>query len=394
MEIRSYEDIDYTALRFNSPLSYKAVSELLKKGVIKSHRELTAKKIKELIVASGEYDISRKTREILDQTAADINKLQTITDSYVEIMIKNGIDTISVDDDDYPYQWKHLDGMPKVIFVKGDRSCLSDLFHNGGVGIVGSREPGSYALYATSDMTERFVEEKIVIISGMALGIDRQAHLSALDRSGKTIAILPGGADVIYPERNRYSYERISDNGLLISEMPPGQKVLRQYFPARNRLISGLSDACLVMEAGLYSGTLHTASFAASQGKELFVLPNNIYYENSVGGHLLIRDGAHILIDADEVIREVREQVGYRYEDDAEEDHIMENALSDLEVPLSDSDARYAVRCVLSASPKNVDEIAGMVQMPISMLLSILSDMEMSGQIIMEKGKYALTIHK
>ena len=125
----------------------------------------------------------------------------------------------------------------------------------------------------------------------MAFGIDRSAHLASVSTPGGTVAVLAGGADNIYPPANKDIYDAIAAQGLIVSEMPPGQKPLRQYFPSRNRLIAGLSDCTLIMEAGAVSGTLHTASFAAAQGKEVFVLPNNIYYENALGGQCAFRSG-------------------------------------------------------------------------------------------------------
>ena len=154
----------------------------------------------------------------------------------------------------------------------------------GSVAVVGSRSPSRYAEYATDNICKILGEKGITIVSGMAYGIDRHAHISTVNTPGGTVAVLAGGVDNIYPPKNKDIYDLIKNKGVIISEMPPGQKPLRQYFPSRNRLIAGLSDCTLVMEAGSVSGTLHTASFAANQGKEVFVLPNNIYYENALGG--------------------------------------------------------------------------------------------------------------
>ena len=177
---------------------------------------------------------------------------------------------------------------------------------------MGSRSPSKYAQYATDQICKELGEKSVTIVSGMAYGIDRQAHLSSVKTKGGTIAILAGGVDNIYPPKNKDIYDLISRNGLIISEMPPGQQPLRQYFPSRNRLIAGLTDCTVVMEAGAVSGTLHTASFAANQGKEVFVLPNNIYFENAKGGLKLLEDGGNVLLGADNVIDSVARSVMYK----------------------------------------------------------------------------------
>ena len=237
----------------------------------------------------------------------------------------------------------------------------------------------------------------------MALGIDRKAHESCLNESGKTVAVIAGGADVVYPYKNKDIYEKISSEGVVITELPPGQEVLRQYFPSRNRLISALSDACLIMEAGMYSGTLHTASFAAAQGKDVFVLPNSIYYENSIGGLLLIRDGAEVLIDADTVYERIVNEIDNRRAalEDLFPDRgknrtigmLRKTAKSDPQ-SLSEDDWKEVVCDEISERPKNIDDLCISLGIPFSYLSSLVTLLEMEGRIANENGKYVLTIRR
>ena len=243
----------------------------------------------------------------------------------------------------------------------------------------------------------------------MAYGIDRQAHISSVNTSGGTIAVLAGGVDNIYPPKNRDIYELIRDKGVIISEMPPGQKPLRQYFPSRNRLIAGLSDCTLVMEAGSVSGTLHTASFAAGQGKEVFVLPNNIYYENAMGGLKLLEDGGNVLLNAEGVIDSVARSLMYKrmdmgcpaelyYQDQLKDDFSDQaniEALRELarvkpEV-LTDENWKSIIKDSLTLKPMCADELCVLTTLPFYKVSKLLTELELNGTVCQDKGKYSLT---
>ena len=158
--------------------------------------------------------------------------------------------------------------------------------------------------------------------------------------------------------------------------MPPGKEVIKQYFPARNRLIAGLGDVTLIMEAGLYSGTLHTASFAANQGKDVFVLPNNIYSDNCHGGLLLLRDGAEVLLEAATVIDRIRDNVRYRY--DVPED--------------KRDDPKSRIKDLLAIRPMSLDELVAITGDAYELITKVLTDLELQGLTELQRGKYILTI--
>lgn len=396
--------LEHTAIRYETKMDYKVWRELESLGLI-------FKKDYPVISDLERIYKNRKTAMISDRSVTLIHDalvhddvVRRTVDKYVSLTQKNSIKMICSSDNCYPQSWNNYSGMPPVVFAKGDLEVLSHAGSRGSASIVGSRQPGRYSLYATSEFAASLSKKGIVIVSGMALGIDRQAHERCLDEDGETIAVVPGGCDVIYPFQNRDIYDRICEHGLVISELPPGQEVIKQYFPSRNRLISALGDVCLIMEAGIHSGTLHTASYAANQGKDVFVLPNSIYSENSLGGLLLLRDGAEVLIDADTVLERISIENKNRYLNDEEfmqrcESHsgISPGDLKDIakENPdeLDEHDWKRIVCDEISERPKNIDELAISLGIPFSFLSALVIGLETEGVIANEKGKYVLTIH-
>ena len=310
-EKRRKPDFFYSAVMLNTDINYKILSDLIENKAFSSYRDLYNKDLLNRIV-KGNYKLRQDTVFRINKLLDSFGNIEKITDKYIRIANDNNIKAVSSLDRNYPYNWKVLSGMPKVFYYKGNYELIDEMTLQGAVAVVGSRNPSKYSQYATDQICKELGNKGITIVSGMASGIDRQAHLSSVNTNGGTIAVLAGGVDNIYPPANKDIYELIGANGLLISEMPPGQVPLRQYFPSRNRLIAGLSDCTLIMEAGTCSGTLHTASFAANQGKEVFVLPNNIYYENAKGGLKLLEDGGNVLLGSDSVIDSITRALMYK----------------------------------------------------------------------------------
>ncbi len=403
MNVDKYlNDLEYTAIRFSGGLSYRIVNELVDSSLISSYKEINIKNLCDLLKNKDISRLSDKTKDVIKELIKKRDGIKYKVDSYIESINKNNIGIVSCDDDLYPKSWMHISGMPKVIFTRGNQLLLDCCYDNGSIAIVGSRNPGRYSLYATNQFTKDFVDKKIVVVSGGALGIDRACHETALLNRGHTIAVAPCGLDSIYPYKNKDIFEMMYHNGLVISELPPGQKVLKQYFPARNRLISALSDVCLVMEAGLYSGTLHTASFSAAYGKDVFVLPNNIYVENSIGGLKLLQDGAEILLNSEEVIERVALRVFERLKDKFLRNEL--NHKSDIdglrtlarEAPdvLFEDDWKKLICDEVSEKPKSIDEISFVLPLQFGHLSILVSELELEGRIENEAGKYFLTFRQ
>ena len=189
----------------------------------------------------------------------------------------------------YPVKLKNISSPTKELFCLGNL----ELFNCKSIAIIGSRNYSGYGERAAKEFSYNLAKEDVCIVSGMARGIDSFAHEASLNAKGKTVAVLGSGLDVIYPRENKILYENIiKNNGLIISEYPLGTKPSRQNFPARNRIISGLSDGVLVIEARKNSGTNITVDFALDQGKDVFVIPGNIYSNTSDGTNFLIKEGA------------------------------------------------------------------------------------------------------
>lgn len=224
-----------------------------------------------------------------------------LLEKYEKYILKNDIKIINISDDNYPAKLKNIYAPPITIFAKGDISLLSSK----AIAIVGSREPSKYGIYVAEKFSKELSKEGIAIVSGLAKGIDTFAHVGALSSFGKTIAVLGSGIDVVYPKENAKYYREISEKGLIISEYIVGTAPESKNFPQRNRIISGLSDGVLVVEARKNSGTMITTDFALEQGKELYVIPGNITSNLSVGTNNLIKEGAKLVTDVCEILEDL-----------------------------------------------------------------------------------------
>ena len=401
-------DFFYSAMMLNSDMTYKTINDLTEHNAILDYRGLHNLDLLNEIV-KGNYDLKPDTVHKVKNLIDSFKDIDKIARTYNQIATANNIGVISCLDKYYPYNWKNLSGMPKVFYFCGNYSIIERMTLGGSVAVVGSRSPSRYAEYATDNICKTLGEKGITIVSGMAYGIDRHAHISSLNTDGGTVAVLAGGVDNIYPPKNSDIYELIKNNGVIISEMPPGQKPLRQYFPSRNRLIAGLSDCTLVMEAGSVSGTLHTASFAASQGKEVFVLPNNIYYENALGGLKLLEDGGNVLLNAESVIDSVARSLMYKrmdmgcpaelyYQDQLRDDFADQaniEAMRELakvkpEV-LTDDNWKALIKDSLTLKPMCADELCVLTTLPFYKVSKLLTELELNGTVCQDKGKYSLT---
>ena len=219
-------------------------------------------------------------------------------DAYREFLEKKKVKYVSILNENYPVNLKDIEYIPQVIYYKGD-ILPEDEF---ALSIVGSRKCTNYGAWATEYFARSISELGIRIVSGMALGIDSISHRAALKSGGRTIAVLGCGVDIAYPKTNYRLYDEIIENGAVMSEFPIGMPPLAHNFPVRNRIISGLSKALLVIEAQDRSGTLITSRFANEQSKEIFALPGNINSLYSKGTNKLIKDGALIATDYQDII--------------------------------------------------------------------------------------------
>ncbi len=207
---------------------------------------------------------------------------------------------IALEDKDYPANLKNIPGLPIVLYVKGQIKQED----NSAIGIVGSRLASFYGLNATAKFASELALSGFTIVSGLARGIDSCSHRAALKAGGRTLAVMGSGFNKIYPAENKELCEEIQRSGAVISEFPLNEEPLKENFPRRNRVISGLSLGVLVVEAARNSGALITADFALEQGKEVFALPGKIDSENSYGVNELIKQGAKLVTRTSDILEE------------------------------------------------------------------------------------------
>jgi DNA processing protein len=317
--------------------------------------------MKELYFASSEN--LRRTGILTEkQTEYIINtrKTEKIEREY-ESLLKKGIRFVSRENPEYPEELRQLEGGPYGLFVKGGLPVSK----TGKIAVVGARKATPYGLEITRYYSRFLASNGIDIISGMALGIDAEAHRGALEAGGKTYAVLGCGVDVCYPRSSTDIYYDIQseENGGIISEYPPGCAPLARNFPMRNRLISGLSRQILVMEARERSGSLITAALALEQGKDIYALPGRATDPFSLGCNWLISQGAGILLQPADFM----EKIGI-YQKEKVKPLKKNNKLLDI-------DEKMVYSC-LSLEPKNIEYIIQKTNMSVNKVMQILVKLE------------------
>ena len=214
----------------------------------------------------------------------------------------NQIHIITVFDKEYPPMLREIFQPPWALFVKGDLSLLT---LEPKLAVVGSRQATQYGKNAIRLMFPGLIERNVLIVSGLAKGIDTLAHECTIQNGGKTIAVIAGGFYHIYPRENMKLAVDMMKNQLIVSEYPPDTRPMRWHFPARNRIISGMSKGTLIIEAKRKSGSLITANYAVNEGREVFSLPGSIFNPFSSGTNDLIQQGAKLVASAEDILEEI-----------------------------------------------------------------------------------------
>jgi DNA processing protein len=215
--------------------------------------------------------------------------------------VSTDISVISRGDVQFPTALAAIHDPPRTLWIKGDVGVL----RAPSVAIVGSRAASPYALEVARRLGADLARRHVTVVSGMARGVDSAAHRGALEAGGITVAVFGCGVDVVYPREHRELANRIVDRGALVSEFPPGTRPLKAHFPQRNRIISGLSLAVVIVEAADGSGSLITAEFALEQGRAVLAVPGNVLGGRNYGAHALLRDGAKLVECADDILEEL-----------------------------------------------------------------------------------------
>lgn len=267
-----------------------------------------SKGFRPLIEAYGNpYDIFHAEREELERFSylternlrALSNKSLLAASEILDRCEKMGIGILPYGDDDYPVALKEILDPPIVLYYLGDWKNLNSHLC---LGMVGTRRMSAYGLRSAYKLSYELASVGAVIVSGMASGIDGVCAAGALMAKGYTVAVLGSGPDIIYPPHHRLLSRKIQQNGVLISEYPPGSPPSKHHFPARNRIISGLSQATVVVEAGIGSGSLITAKSAVLQGRDVFALPANVGSRGAEGTNGLLKDGAKLALSSSDIL--------------------------------------------------------------------------------------------
>jgi DNA processing protein len=298
----------------------------------------------------------------------------------IELAKKQQFRIITFSDPEYPPLLHHIPDPPPYIYVKG---CLENTDQS--VAVVGSRNASSYGKSMATRLSRDLSSRGLTIVSGMARGIDTAAHMGAISAKGKTIAVLGSGLGVIYPPENRRLYDEITENGAVISEFPIEEGPNAHNFPARNRIISGMTLGTLVVEAAKRSGSLITARLAGEQGREVFAVPGSINSAKSTGAHNLLKQGAKLVASAEDVIEEFYQFQNEMTKKDTFSDKRPETAAR-LSCDLTDDES--AIYKGLEPYPVHIDALSLQTGMNIGKLSIILLNLELKGLVTQSPGKY------
>ena len=274
-----------------------------------------------------------------------------------------GVTLLTWDDEAYPRHLKEIDQPPPVLYLRGALKPEDDW----AVAIVGTRKVTAYGRQVAEEVATTLAHSGVTIVSGLARGVDSIAHQAAINAGGRTLAVLGNGVDLVYPPENRKLATQVVEHGALVSDYAIGTQPDGQNFPPRNRIISGLALAVIIIEAGLTSGALITAAFAAEQGRDVFAVPGNINAPQSQGTNRLIRDGAQPLLSPQDVLEALNLTM------------VTQHQAVRVALPTDPVEARLYK--LLSQQPKHVDEIRSEASLPIETVSATLAMMELKGMV-------------
>lgn len=275
---------------------------------------------------------------------------------------------LTLKDPDYPELLRQIPDAPPVLYCKSEPVKNGEkIFSNLALAVVGTRKITPYGRQVTEILVQNLVVQGLTIVSGMARGVDSVAHETALSNGGKTVAVLGSGVDIIYPPENKKLYEAIINDGAVVAEFPPGAPALPGNFPARNRIISGLSLGVLVTEAAEDSGSLITAGFAGEQGREVFAVPGPITSPLSKGTSELIKKGAKLVSSVGDILEELKI-----------ESRVKAQKARKI---LPESKEEAVILEILTATVLHFDEIVRQSRMETSQVGSLLTLMEIRGLV-------------
>lgn len=279
----------------------------------------------------------------------------------------------------YPALLKEIYDPPPLLWVKGDPAVLD----TDGIAVVGTRRATRYGKKMASRFASGLARVGLTVVSGLAYGIDAEAHRATLGTGGKTVAVLGSGLDVIYPARHAgLAQQIIESGGAVISEFPPGTSPEAGHFPVRNRIVSGLTLGTLVVESGREGGSMITAKSALDQNREVFVIPHSLENRAGIGCNSLIKRGMGKLVDS---VVSILEEIRFRYPEKIAE--VLETAGKPAWTQLGLDEFSVRVCTLLEEGPDHLDSLAGKLNVPVHVLLKTMLELEMLGCVRQRAGK-------
>ncbi len=384
---------------------------------LSSLREIAAKKTMTLIdyfgspenvffAAESDYD------SVPGLTGADRKNLCKKSMEQAEKILSDcrrlNVSILTISDAAYPERLKNIYDPPCVLYIKGRLPAIDE---EAALGVVGTRRATAYGLQVTDKLCFELAAAGMLIVSGLAEGIDACAHSASARAGAPSIAVLGCGTDVVYPQSSRRLYEHIAATGALISEYPPGTPAVGAHFPVRNRILSGLSVGVLVTEAPAKSGALITAARALEQGRDVFAVPGNIGVETSAGCNALIRDGAQIVTGCLDVLREYMPLYPHKIALLKQENAALPQEMRTLPAqpaPLAQrcaqpdagvlpaleekiknfTEPQRAIIVTIAGQPLHIDDIISITQLSPQIVSAQLTLLELSGIVSQLPGKY------
>ena len=285
-------------------------------------------------------------------------------DAEVELLARHGVRALTWHDDEYPKRLREIFDRPPVLFVRGAVIAADEW----GVAVVGTRRVTVYGRQVAEEMARGLASNRVTVVSGLARGVDAAAHRAALEAGGRTIAVQACGLDLVYPPEHKKLAEEIAERGAVVSDYPLGTQPRSEFFPRRNRILSGMSLGVLVVEGDVKSGALITARQALEQNREVFAVPGSIYSPNSRGTNKLIQDGeAKLTLDVQDVLAELNlSMVSHQIE------------MTEL-LPVDETESVLLKH--LTAQPAHIDEVRRECGLPIATVTGALAMLELKGLV-------------
>lgn len=327
-------------------------------------------------VYQGDKETYRTTGRLdAQQTSRLMSSKGETWERWLEDCQQGRFQVVTKDDDNYPVHLRHIPLPPLFLYFKG--RCTKDHFQST-FGVVGSRKASLSGRQTTRKMARELAASGLTIVSGLALGIDAQAHWGALDAKRPTVAVLGCGIDRCYPAENQALLETILvEDGVVFSEFPGDTPPLARHFPMRNRILSGISMGVLVAEAEIKSGSLVTAKHATEQGREVYAFPGDLHRKNTLGSNLLLRDGAKMVLEARDILEDLAPML----------------PISTEKTPFRDDPLSHDEQTICTWIQQGVDTMDGLMEatgFTLSQLILQLTFLEIRQKVVQWGGKYGV----